>query len=144
MGVVDTLGPGLIRRGLFQVQKVLAKKRLKICGRGCWGGPHCQWLWWCCLNVDLWKNPTNLAHCAPRGTRCCFLLGKHGKHAVVWLTFRSGSSHTKITIFNDLDDCLPSQLALRLLWVVCDLTRTTERSWVKWWISKAKGLWNCP
>ena len=59
-----------------------------------------------------------------RGTRCCFLLGKHGKHAVVWLTFRSGSSHTKITIFNDLDDsdCLAHQVphsTVLYLWKFC-------------------------
>ena len=43
---------------------------------------------WHRVHTCLWTNSTNLSHCVPRGTRCCFLLGKHGKHAVIWLTFR--------------------------------------------------------
>lgn len=31
-------------------------------------------------------------------SRCCFTLGLHGKHAVVWLTFRAGVPHTKILV----------------------------------------------
>ena len=36
-----------------------------------------------------------------------------------WLTFRSGSSHTKITIFNDLDDsdCLAHQVPHTLCFI---------------------------